>query len=62
MITPQDAEAIRAYLVKVANDAKDHPPASGGRRPSESQAGARAAPGAAPGPSAGATPPPPALH
>ncbi|HXR91960.1 MAG TPA: PQQ-dependent dehydrogenase, methanol/ethanol family [Steroidobacteraceae bacterium] len=67
MITPQDAEAIRAYLVKVANDTKDHPPPPfgfGGAREGQGRArgAAPATPGAPRGPSAGSTPPPPALH
>ncbi len=63
VLTPDDAEAIRAYVVHLAHDLKDHPPPPfgfPGRRGGAAEAGGAAAP--APGPSAGATPPPPALH
>jgi hypothetical protein len=29
MLTPQDAEAIRAYVVHIANEAKSAPPGNG---------------------------------
>ena len=62
VLTPEDAEAIRAYVVHLAHDLKDHPPPPfPSRRGAAAEAGGTAAP-AAPGPSAGATPPPPALH
>ncbi len=70
MLTPADAEAIRAYVVHIANDAKRHPdlPFGGfGGPPPASSPGAGRGPGAGPGPGAGsgaggAPPPPPALH
>jgi len=66
-LTPEDAEAIRAYVVHLAHDLQDHPPppfAFPGQRAGAAGRAGGAAPGAppGPGPSAGATPPPPALH
>jgi len=64
VLSPQDAEAIRAYVVKLAHDAKNNPQPAG-RGPG---GGAAAAPAPAPAPatpaapSAGAAPAQPALH
>jgi quinohemoprotein ethanol dehydrogenase len=67
-LTPQDTEAIRAYVVHVANLAKNAPPTPGfgpaggapaGRGPAAAGAPVESAPAAAPGAS---TPPPAGLH
>jgi mono/diheme cytochrome c family protein len=56
VITPEDAEAIRSYVVTTANDAKNAPPAP----PFGGPGGPGGAPPAAP--AAPAAAPPPALH
>ena len=65
VLTVQDAEAIRAYVVHVANEAKNSPPAPPGFGPPPAAAppGGGRPPPAPPVPSASPTPPPPpALH
>jgi quinohemoprotein ethanol dehydrogenase len=65
VLTPEDAEAIRAYVVHLAHDLKDHPPPPfPGRRGAaeEARGGGAAAPGATAAPSAPVPPPQPALH
>jgi mono/diheme cytochrome c family protein len=67
VLSPQDAEAIRAHVVRLANQAKSAPPAMGGGRGGAAGAGAgpgaapptgASAPGSTPGAGAPATPPP----
>ncbi len=63
VITPQDAEAIRSYVVSLSNEAKNAPPAPAA---APGGPGGRGGPGgpppAATGTPAATPPPPPALH
>jgi cytochrome c553 len=70
VLSPQDAEAIRAHVVRLANQAKNAPPPPGrgpGAGPAAPAAApapapAPAAPAAAPTPSQGGAAAPPVLH
>jgi quinohemoprotein ethanol dehydrogenase len=67
VLSPQSAEAIRAYVVRLANQAKSAGaglagPGPGGRPAAAGAPAGGAAPGASASAPASATPPPPGLH
>jgi len=69
VLKPQDAEAIRAYVTHLANEAKNAPPGfgfggggAGGRAGGAGPSAPAPAPAAPSTPGAGATPPSPAPH